>query len=74
MSEKAHTEVSRRIYDGNEGAHVEVAPYDEFLVGVKVGRDQVSLEWFGDKEISFSPKVARSVAEAMLKCADEIEP
>ena len=74
MSEKAYTMVTRKVFDGGEGASVEIYPHDEFMVGVRTTADSVSVEWFGKFETSFSPKVARAVAEAMLKCADEIEP
>lgn len=74
MSDKAYVEVSREIFDGGDGASVVVAPWDSEMVGIKVARNQVSIEWFGDKEMSFSPKVARAVAEAMIKCADEVDP
>lgn len=74
MSDKAIVDVIRRVYDGNEGASVLVGVCgDGLMVEVKTSPDKVSKEWFGENRISFSPKVARAVAEAMAKCADELD-
>lgn len=73
MSEKAFVEVQRRVFDGGGGASLVVGPYDDGFVEIRTGNDPVSEEWFGKHAISFSPKVARAVAEALLKCADEVE-
>lgn len=72
---KSVMEVSRRVYDGNEGASVLITPgEDGFGVMIMTGSDVVSKEWFGDNRITFTPEVARSVAEALLRCADEVDP
>ena len=73
MTEKAFTEVSRRVFDGGEGASLVIEPFDDGFVAIRTGNDTVSREWFGSHDMSFSPKVARAVAEALLKCADEVE-
>jgi hypothetical protein len=70
---KAFVEVQRRVFDGGEGASLVIEPYDDGFIAIRTNNDTVSEEWFGKHNISFSPKVARAVAECLLKCADECE-
>ena len=69
---KIETETIRRIYV-EEGRCVEVGPDGDGL-GVEirtVGKDNV--EWFGELRLAVSPEMAKALAEALIKCAEEFK-
>lgn len=64
--------------DGEKGVHLDIGPDREGLGCVELrtptnGSLNRSEEYFGKVAITFEPKLARVIAMAMLKCADEVE-
>lgn len=69
------TDVIRKMWYDNEGVSVEVKPDADALDMVRVcTSDPKSQEYFGKFDFNLTPEMARSVARAMIACANEIEP
>ena len=66
------TEVTRRVYDDEQGGCIEIGPDHDGLdlVLVRTPNTQ-SAEWFGKVEFTMDPEFARSFAAAVLAAADD---
>lgn len=67
MTKEFTTEVKREIWHDNDGYHYTVGPDANALGLVSV------IDSDGKLALEVLPEAARQVAQAMLKCADEIE-
>ena len=68
------TEVVRNIYNDDNGAFVSVSPAPDEGCGVQLRTiDKRSQEWYGTFNFSLPSNLAREVAKAILKAADEAD-
>lgn len=68
------TEVVRRIYHDYEGVFLEVSLDADSLNLVRIHTaNRINEDWFGKIDLTMDPVFARSLAHAILACADEAE-
>lgn len=73
MANDITLETIRRIQN-SDGEMIDVKPYPEGPEWVFIcNTDETSKEYFGEINLIMEPKFARLLAEALLKCADEVE-
>ncbi len=68
------TEVNRRIYNDDYGVFIEVGPDADGLGGLVEVRtiDAESKKHYGELRLTIDPEMAKQLAFALLKAADEV--
>ena len=76
MIEKKHEiETNYLVYFAGEPRHMIVRPDQDGLGTVEVltGKDKESKDWFGDVRFNADSAFMRKLAEAIVRCADDLD-
>lgn len=71
---KCETDIIHQVYDEN-GHFLQVRPWvdDAGAVALQTINHKHSQEMFGLIELTMTPDFAREIAQALIRCADEVE-
>lgn len=73
MSKKYQTEVVRRIYENDEGVHIEVAPDSDGLECVVLRTvDEDSKNYYGEINLMLPKELARLVGQALIDSSNDV--
>jgi hypothetical protein len=72
---KTTLEIHYEVWEDKQGVKLNIGPDSDGFSCVQLcTKDAKSEEYWGKLRVVFPPAIARNVAKALLKCADDLEP